>query len=222
MEFLKYRRETFKKYFYDYDKIFDDLEVMNEITSSYWDVMVNSFKSNGDNRPSLRKFNNATGKYELYSPNSKHYTLADPNVTNTRSIQYSSLERIYMLFKNKHTGEFEFPTIPMYKGDSFIDVKYKLFLNLTKENWKIFWEHHHPSFQVTRDLHEYEKADPKNKGYNGVRTYYYNAYHFRGRPEIAVNKLHPYEDFIFATKREMNNVTSRPYWNAIIGSMQEQ
>jgi hypothetical protein len=222
MEFLKYRREVFKKYYYNFDKMFDDLEVMNEVTSNFWDIMSNAYKSNGDNKPSLRKYNPITDKYEFYCPNSKHHSLADPNVTDPKSIQYSSVERIYMLFKNKHTGEYEFPTIPLYAGDAFIDVKFKLFLNMTKENWKVYWDQHHPAFMVTRDLHDYEKEDPKNKGFKGVRTYYYNAFHFRGRPEIIGNKLHPYEDFIFATKREINNVIPKPYYNAVIGCLQEQ
>jgi hypothetical protein len=74
---------------------------------------------------------------------------------------------------------------------------------------------------ITRDLHDYEKADPKNKDFRGVRTYYYHAFHFRGRPEVVQNAQHCYEDFVFSTKREVNKVVAKPYFNTIIGALQE-
>jgi hypothetical protein len=220
MEFGKYRRQVFRKYFFDFDKVYDDLEVMNDLTSSYWDTMTNMFKSNGDNKPKLRKLN-TNGEYELYCPESKHYTLVDPNVKDPKSIQYAPNERTYMLFKNGLTGEMEFPTIPLYNGDLFLDVKYRLFLNLTKENFKVFFNDHHPAFMITRDFTEHEKADPKNKDFRGVRTYYYHGFHFRGRPEVVVNKQHCYNDFVFATKREINKVITKPYYHAVIGALQQ-
>jgi hypothetical protein len=220
MEFGKYRRNTFRKYFMDTDKLYDDIEGMNDVTTSYWDTLSNIFKANGDNKPKLRKLNE-NGEYDFYCPESKHYSLVSPYVDDKRSIQYAPLERTYMYFKNKHTGEMEFPTIPLHNGDLFNDVKYRLFLNLTRENFKIFFYDHHPGFMITRDFHDYEREDPKNKDLRGVRTYYYHAFHFRGRPEVVPNAQHCYDDFILATKREANKVISKPYYSAVIGSLQQ-
>ncbi len=210
----------FRKYYFDTDKIYDDLEIMNDITTSYWDTLSNTFKSNGDNKPKLRKMN-ATGSYEFYCPDSKHFSLVHPNVDDVRSIQYAPNERVYMLFKNKYTGEMEFPTIPLYHGDLFNDVKFRLFLNLTKENFKIYFNDHHPSFMITRDFHEYEKADPKNKDFRGVRTYYYHAFHFRGTPQVIPNNQHCYEDYVLSPKREVNKNLSKTYYNSVVGALQE-
>ena len=127
-----------------------------------------------------------------------------------------------MVFKNKHTGFYEFPTIPLVNGDTFKIAKLKLFIHLTKEKFKVFYEQHYPSFCTTRSLYDYEREDPKNKNVRGVRTFYYPAYHFRGAPTITPNIKHHYEDFLFTPKIEINRHMDETYYNAIIHGLQEK
>jgi hypothetical protein len=126
-----------------------------------------------------------------------------------------------MLFRNKFTGEYEFPTSTLYHGDNFQLARYKLFIELTKERFKIFLEDEHPDFCLTRKFHDYELEDPKNKGFNGVRTFYFPAFHFRGTPQVYINNRHPYDDFLFATKLNLNKVTSEQYYHGIVHALSE-
>lgn len=126
-----------------------------------------------------------------------------------------------MLFKNKYTNEYEFPTMTLYHGDNFKIGKYRLFIDLSKDQFKIFFDSEHPEFCLTRQFHDYEKEDPKNKGLNGVRTFYYPAYHFRGKPQVFPNARHPYNDFIFATKMNFNEIAKEDYYNSVIHALEE-
>ncbi len=127
-----------------------------------------------------------------------------------------------MLWKNKKNGQFEFPSIPLYNGDTFDISKYRLFFYLTEEDFKIVYPTPYPSFMMTRDFHDYEKEDPKNKGYAGVRTYYYQAMHFRAPPVVSKNVKHPYEDYILIPKNELSNYVGKNYWEGIIDNLQEK
>lgn len=88
MEFGKYRRSIFKKYFNDNSKYVNDLETFNDLTSEYWDVTSGIFRINKDNIPNIRKFDDATNDYKFYSGNSKHFSLVDPECDDNKSIQY--------------------------------------------------------------------------------------------------------------------------------------
>jgi hypothetical protein len=222
MEFGKYRRTQFKKYFYNVDKHLEEIDTFNDVSSDYWDLCSGQFKLNHDNKPNIRKWNKDKNAYDFYCLNSKHWTLTDPNVTDNKSIQYSSMDRTYMLFKNKKNGQYEFPTISLYNGDSFYDSKYKLFFFLAQDEFKVFYKNPFPVFQITRDFHEYEKEDPKNKGLSGVRTFYFDALHFRGAPVVKSNVRHPYTDHVFSSKRELSKYVNKNYWEAVIPSLQEK
>ena len=63
--------------------------------------------------------------------------------------------------------------------------------------------------------------DPKNKGLNGVRTFYYPAYHFRGTPQVFVNNRHPYDDYIFTTKLNLNKVAKEEYYHGVVHALSE-
>jgi hypothetical protein len=222
MEFGKYRRNLFKQYYYNIDKHLEEIDGFNDIMSDYWDACNGQFKINLDNKPNIRKWNQEKNEYEFYCNNSKHWTLCDPTVDNPKSIQYASMNRTYMLFKNKYTNQYEIPTISLFNGDSFDLTKFKLYICLTREEFKVYWANPYPSFHITREFHEYEKNDPKNKGLAGVRTFYFDAFHFRGGPSVTPNRKHPYVDFIFSPKNEMNKHLTKNYWDAIIPCLQEK
>lgn len=125
------------------------------------------------------------------------------------------------MFHNKFINQYEFPSTPIYHGDNFRTSKYKLFIELSKEKYKIYFEDEHPIFSLTRKFHDYELENPKNKGFNGVRTFYFPAYHFRGTPQVYLNNRHPYDDFVFTTKMNLNKVTTEPYYHGIIHALSE-
>jgi hypothetical protein len=222
MDFGKYRRKVFKKYYYNIDKHLEELESFNDVQSDYWDICSGQFKINADNKPNIRKWNQEKNSYDFYCLNSKHWSLTDPNVDDVKSIQYSSLSRTYMLCKNRKTDQYEFPTMTLYKGDTFNDTKFKLFFCLAQDEFKIYYPHPFPCFHVTRDFHDYEKDDPKNKGLSGVRTFYFDAHHFRGAPKVMPNAKHPYNDYVMTSKKEFSKYVNKPYWEAVIGSLQEK
>jgi len=90
MEFGKYRRKIMRKYHLDQTKHIEDLEVLNDVQSPFWDACSGQFKISADNKPNIRKWNTLEKKYDFYCSNSKHFTLTDPNVTDPKSIQYES------------------------------------------------------------------------------------------------------------------------------------
>jgi hypothetical protein len=132
------------------------------------------------------------------------------------------LNRTYMLFKNRFSNQLEFPTIPLYNGDSFNEVKYKLYFLLTSEKFKIYFPSPYPSYHITREFYEHEKNDPKNRGLTGVRVYFYDAYHYRGEPTVTPNMRHPYVDYIFTPKHELNKYVPENYWHAVVTALNEK
>lgn len=90
MEFGKYRRKFFKKYFSNIDKYIEDVDAFNDVNSDYWDVISGQVKINVDNKPNIRKWNSEKNEYDFYSSNSKHWSFVDPHVKDSKSIQYSS------------------------------------------------------------------------------------------------------------------------------------
>lgn len=127
-----------------------------------------------------------------------------------------------MLFKNKFTGNFEFPTITLYNGDSFRNAKQKLLLHLCKERFKLFYGPHVPIMSITRDFYEHELEDPKNRNFKGVRTFYYPGFHFRGNPCVIPSTVNSYVDYIFTPKMEVNRHVDKNYYNSIINCLQEK
>jgi hypothetical protein len=127
-----------------------------------------------------------------------------------------------MLFRNKHTSNYEFPTLTLYNGDTFDNAKQKLFLHLCKERFKVFYPNNYPIASVTRNFNEHELKDPKNKLLKGVRTFYFPAFHYRGGPCITLSAKNDYDDFVFAPKMEINKHINRDYFGSIINALHEK
>ena len=91
MAFLKTRRDFFKKYYYDFDKLSNELDQFNDHTVDFWDNVKNDVKNNIDNAINIKRFNKEKNKMEFYSLYSKNWRLVDPDVKNNKSIQYCCL-----------------------------------------------------------------------------------------------------------------------------------
>jgi len=169
MEFLKYRRRLFKKYVFDYAKYGNDLETFNDVATDYWDNC-NARKNMIDNQPNIRRPNPENVEnngWDFYSTISKHPEFVDPRCSDNKSIQYAGEHRIYMIFKNDLTGQWEFPTINIMWGDSFKIAKMKLHLHLSKDDYSIRYMRPSPCTALSRDFYSHEKEDPKNEKIKG-------------------------------------------------------
>jgi len=171
MKFLKTRRDFFKKYHYDFDKISPEIDNFNDYNIDYWDNVKNDVRSNNDNDTNLRKWNKETNKYDFYSPNSKNWKLVDPNMKDNKSIQYNGINRVYMLFKNKHTGKWEFPTLPLRWGENFNQRRQMLQYVISRDLFKVHFPTDEPSLQITRDMFPHEEKENNFVNFNGNKVY---------------------------------------------------
>jgi hypothetical protein len=94
-------------------------------------------KMNLDNYPTHKLKDSSTGAEMEYCAASKHFPLVDPNIEDRRSIHYAAEDRTYLIFRNKYTKEWEFPTGKMFFGQTFIRGKQNLFSQLSDGIWKV-------------------------------------------------------------------------------------
>jgi hypothetical protein len=85
-------------------------------------------------------------------------------------LHFAPEDRTYLLFKNKYTQEWEFPTGKIYFGETFLKAKQNLFTNLTDDIWKIKFFKFLPAVSTLREFTVAEKKDKKNMEMKGVRT----------------------------------------------------
>ena len=64
-----------------------------------------------------------TNEVKEYAAASKFFPYVDPTMQDRRSIHYAAEDRTYLIFRNKYTHEWEFPTGKMHFGDSFVRGK---------------------------------------------------------------------------------------------------
>lgn len=74
---------------------------------------------------------------EKYCAASKYYQLVDPKCDDHRSMHFAGEDRAYLIFKNKHTKEWEFPTSNMYFGQTFLRARQNLFNKYSHEKWLV-------------------------------------------------------------------------------------
>ena len=114
-------------------------------------------------------------------------------------MHYAGEDRVYLLFKNRFTGEWEFPTSKIFLGKSFFKAKMEFFSTLTDDKWKIKMFKPLPAITTLRDFTNEETTDPRNADFKGVRTMYFNMHHWRGYPEMALDNTE-YIDHVWVPK----------------------
>jgi len=92
-----------------------------------------------------------------YCAASKHFTKADPACPDTHSLHYAGEDRVYLLLKNKYTGKWEFPTQKIMIGQTFLRAKQNLFVDYSKNAWKVKFYGSLPMVHTIRDMTEAEK-----------------------------------------------------------------
>ena len=93
-------------------------------------------RQNVDNFPTHRIVDSQSGEVKEYSAASKYFPNVDPNMQDRKTLHYAGEDRTYLIFKNKYTQEWEFPTGKMHFGDTFVRAKQNLFTSFAKD-WRI-------------------------------------------------------------------------------------
>lgn len=158
---------------------------------------------------------------DTYCAASKSWMKVDPRATDVRSLHYAAEDRTFLIFKNQHTGEWEFPTGEMMFGQTFIRAKQDLFTKYSDNKWKVKFFGLLPLIHTVRDLTEAELEVKLNQDMKGVRTYFFGAHHYRGLPDfaddLATKSLH--HDFAWIPKRQLNEYFTKEYYEVFIHAL---
>ena len=217
-EFLKARSQIMSEYHCDMKKYieeFEEVSKLNEHVLAANPYAAKQNRTNLDNYPTHAWKDPDSGETLEYAAASKAFVNVDPAAEDVRSLHYASEDRTYLILKNKYTDEWEFPTTTLCFGTSFLRAKQDLFVELSGNAWKIKYSGSMPQAHSIRDMTVAEQEDARNNGLKGVRTYYFNAHHWRGIPEMDFSNL-PYEDFAWIPKRKLNEYLTESYHEVFI------
>jgi hypothetical protein len=131
MEYMTLRSQTMNEY---HCNIKAHIEEFEEVVKLNEDILTDNpyvSKMNLDNFPT-HKMGELT-----YAAASKNFANVDPNCSDRRSMHYAAEDRTYLIFKNKYTQEWEFPTTSMYFGQSFLRAKQNLMVKYSENKWKV-------------------------------------------------------------------------------------
>ena len=83
-------------------------------------------------------------------------------------------------------------------------------------SWKVKYFGTSPIVATLREFTETEKKDPMNQQLKGVRTFFFQAHHWRGLPALSngteTASVHDYDDFAWVPKRQLNEYFSKDYF----------
>lgn len=125
MNFLVERQKLMEEYYCNTKQFTDEFREVSKLNE---DCLANNpyaSRMNMDNYPTHRKligtkkvmvidengdeYEKEVEDYDTYCAASKQFTLVDPKCDNRRSLHFASEDRIYLLLKNRYSGEWEFP-----------------------------------------------------------------------------------------------------------------
>ena len=131
IEFLKLRSQTMNEYHCNAKQHIEEFEEVAKLNEGI--LVENPYAStmNLDNFPTHKLGD------DTYCAASKNFANVDPACSDVRSLHYAGQERTYLIFKNKFTQEWEFPTQNMYFGQSFMRSKQDLFVRYSENKWKV-------------------------------------------------------------------------------------
>lgn len=89
--------------------------------------------SNMDNIPTHRIVDEKGANHD-YSFATKNWRQVDPDVKDPHYFHYAAANRVYLILKNRHSKEWEFPTVPMYFGNTFYKTREDLFKSIS-DGW---------------------------------------------------------------------------------------
>lgn len=200
MEWHRYRYKTMNEYFLDLRRIRKLIEPVLPTREEYTKTIIDRDPFDTSKFPTHRIMN-PDGSYSYHYGASKHFTLVDPETSDRHSLHYAPGHRVYMLLKNRKTGEWEFPTQIMRERQTVLEAKNEIVDKITGKQWQIKHSMVAPLISTLRDFNDEEKRKVLYLPYHGVRCFYFLACHKAGVPALQQGD---YEDFAWVAKREMN------------------
>lgn len=224
VHFMKFKNDIMNEYYCNQRQFADEFEEVSKLNEDVLGDNPYSSKMNLDNYPTHRVWGSEPGNTAgEYCAASKYYSNVDPNMADRRTIHYAGEDRTYLIVKSKHTGEWEFPTGRFNFGQTFMRAKQNLFQTIAQDAqkpddtiWKIKYFGQAPIAATIRELTPFEKQDKTSQSLKGVRTYYFQANHWRGLPAIANES--DWADFAWIPKRQLNEYFERDYYEIFIHS----
>jgi hypothetical protein len=120
-----------RDYFMDNSVYNKSLEDITKMSGSLLQGNPYASTSNLDNYPTHRSDDGVE-----YSFATKNWRMVDPNVNDPHKLHNASSNKAYLILKNKHTEEWEFPTGRMYFGDTFYKARNDLFRSIS-DSWSV-------------------------------------------------------------------------------------
>jgi hypothetical protein len=207
-QYLKYKNDIMNEYYCNQRQYADEFEEVAKLNEDVLGDNPYNSKMNLDNYPTHRIPGSEPGTNE-YCAASKHFANVDPTIQDRKTIHYAAEDRTYMIVRNKYTKEWEFPTGKINFGQTFMRAKLNLFKILAQDPnnaqdtaWKIKYFGQAPIAATIRELTPFEKQDKNSNQLKGVRTFYFQAHHWRGLPYLNVsNEANEWDDFAWVPKR---------------------
>ena len=116
INFMKDRQAMMEEYLCDTKQF---TEEFNEVAKLNEDCLANNpyaSRMNIDNYPTHKYKDPMTGEEHTYCAASKNWSLVDPKCKDMKSLHYAGEDRVFLIVKNKHTDEWEFPIGNLYIG----------------------------------------------------------------------------------------------------------
>ena len=236
MNFLLERQKLMEEYYVNTKQFTDEFR---EVVKLNEDCMANNpyaSRMNIDNYPTHRrligmktvKYIDEDGNeqekevedYDTYCAASKNFSLVDPKCADRRSLHFAGEDRVYLLLKNRYSGEWEFPVGRLMQNQTFFRAKMDLFKQLAATEWRVKFTGSTSVMHTIREFTPEEaSADLGNDGLKGVRTFWFSAHHWRGEPQLLVDENSQYEDWAWVPKRLMNEYLSREQHSVFVDVM---
>lgn len=212
-EFQVYRQKFMQEHWFDEAQYNDDFDELTKVSGDILKGNQTYSPTNRDNHPTHR--DTETGEQYAYA--SKDWRKVDPTITDPKDFHFAASNSIYLVFKNKYTGEWEFPTKAMVYGQTFYQAREELFKELTS-GWQVSHVGRAPEVATLRAFTEAETKNSRNDEFTGVRTYYYESIHKRGLPEMNLENS-DWDEFEWVPRAYMNKYLNKERYEMFIDAM---
>jgi len=202
---MAYYYKHMNEYYLDIKEMAKDFEELLPSTEDFIKEMMVHDQFDINNFPT-HKMKNPDGTESLYYGSSRHYLKVDPFISDKHNLHYAPNHRVYLILKNKHTKEWEFPSQVLQEKQNIQMGKDDLFEKISNKKWEIDHFAPIPLMTTKRDFTPDEKELLRYNHLFGVRTFYFMAFHKAGFP--IINKEN-YEDYAWVPKRELSQFFPR-------------
>ena len=213
------RHKVMKEYDFDWGKYDNQIKDLTHMQESKFYNNPYVLETTVDALPSHKKTDNK-GNEQRYAFASKNWRTIDPTMNDPHCLQNAAANFVYLLFKNRHSEEWEFPTTSIPFGKTMLESRIKFFDSFA-ERWLATHVGTNPVVSSKRDFTIAEKEDEANFGLTGVRTYYFQTFHKKGLPGFRFEGSN-WLDYAWVPKGEMNKYLTKDKYEVMIDFLEEQ